>query len=103
MKEWVRQHPYLALVLGYAIFFVFTTAVWFAIGPHDLGDALITAFIWTLAPTGSLQFSNCDEEAKLRFASKNTAKSWLISVTRILRTVHSAASGIKGSLPPAAG
>jgi hypothetical protein len=49
MKEWVRQHPYLALVLGYAIFFVFTTAVWFAIGPHDLGDALITAFIWTLA------------------------------------------------------
>jgi hypothetical protein len=48
MKEWVRHHPYLALALGYILFFVFTTVVWFALGQHDLENALITAFVWTL-------------------------------------------------------
>lgn len=48
MKEWVRHHPYLALASGYILFFVLTTGIWFAVGQHNLGDALITAFVWTL-------------------------------------------------------
>lgn len=48
MKEWVRAHPYLALTLGYVLFFVFTTAVWWGVGSRDLADALLTGFLWTL-------------------------------------------------------
>jgi hypothetical protein len=48
MKEWVRAHPYWALTLGYLLFFVFITAVWWAVGPFDLEDALIIGLVWTL-------------------------------------------------------
>lgn len=47
MKKWVRLHPYLALVIGYVILFVFTTAAELVIGARDLVDALLTAFIYT--------------------------------------------------------
>lgn len=48
MKEWARQHPYLAMAIGYVLFFVFATAVWMAVGRHSLADSAITAFVWTL-------------------------------------------------------
>ena len=48
MKKWVRRHPYVALALGYVIFFVFASAVWFFVGSFDLVDSVITAFVWTL-------------------------------------------------------
>lgn len=48
MKDWVRAHPYLTLAMGYVFFFVFTTALWWVFGPHDLENALITAAVWTL-------------------------------------------------------
>jgi hypothetical protein len=38
----------MALTLGYLLFFVFITAVWFVVGPYDLEDALIIGFVWTL-------------------------------------------------------
>ncbi|POH60175.1 hypothetical protein [Arthrobacter glacialis] len=47
MKEWVRQHPYVALAVGYILLFVFVTGMWFAVR-HDLTYALTTAFVWTL-------------------------------------------------------
>jgi hypothetical protein len=48
MKDWVRAHPYQALVLGYVLYYVLTTALWVSVG-HPLEDALITAFMWTLS------------------------------------------------------
>jgi hypothetical protein len=49
MKEWARAHPNLALAAGYVVFFVFVTAVWWVFASHDLENALVTAFVWTLA------------------------------------------------------
>jgi hypothetical protein len=48
VKTWVRRHPYLALALGYVLFFVLATAVWLVVGSHDLVDALFSAFVNTL-------------------------------------------------------
>ncbi|QOD04329.1 hypothetical protein [Pseudarthrobacter sp. BIM B-2242] len=48
MKNWVRQHPYLALALGYVLFFVVTAAVWLVVDLDDPVDALFTAFFYTL-------------------------------------------------------
>ncbi|MCF3138250.1 hypothetical protein LRQ04_03175 [Paenarthrobacter sp. AR 02] len=48
MKQWIRRHPYLALVWGYVIFFVLLTAGWMVIGRRDLLDSLITALMYTV-------------------------------------------------------
>ncbi|MEV8146790.1 hypothetical protein AB0O52_01425 [Arthrobacter sp. NPDC080073] len=48
MKKWVRQHPHLAMAVGYILFFLFATAVWMAVGRRGLADSVITAIVWTL-------------------------------------------------------
>ncbi|MFC9772553.1 MULTISPECIES: hypothetical protein [unclassified Pseudarthrobacter] len=48
MKTWVRQHPYLALALGYVVTFVIITGVWLLFSTRDLVDALVSAFFNTL-------------------------------------------------------
>lgn len=48
VKNWVRQHPYLALALGYVLFFVVTAAIFLVVDPDDPVDALFTAFFYTL-------------------------------------------------------
>jgi hypothetical protein len=48
VKTWVRRHPYLALALGYVLFFVVSAAIWLVVDPDDPGDALFTAFFYTL-------------------------------------------------------
>jgi uncharacterized membrane protein YdfJ with MMPL/SSD domain len=48
VKNWVRRHPYLALALGYLLFFVVSAAIWLVVDPDDPVDALFTAFFYTL-------------------------------------------------------
>jgi hypothetical protein len=48
VKTWVRRHPYLALALGYVLFFVVSAAIWLVVDPDDPVDALFTAFFYTL-------------------------------------------------------
>lgn len=47
MKEWIREHPYLALTMGYILLFVFGAGVWLALR-HDLTTAVINASALTL-------------------------------------------------------
>jgi len=48
MKNWVRQHPYLALAAGYVVFFFIVGAMWLVVKPGDLADAAVRAFMNTL-------------------------------------------------------
>ncbi len=48
MKNWVRQHPYVALAAGYVVFFFIAGAVWLVFSPGDLADAAVGAFMNTL-------------------------------------------------------
>lgn len=48
MKAWIRQHPYLALVVGYALVLVLSAAVWLAFDAKDRADVLFRTFMNTL-------------------------------------------------------
>lgn len=48
MRKWVRRHPYLALAVGYVLFYVIAVGVRMLFGTRDILDALVSAFLDTL-------------------------------------------------------
>lgn len=48
MRNWVRQHPYLALVAGYVVIFFIAGAIRLAFVPGDLADAAVHTIMNTL-------------------------------------------------------
>ena len=48
VKNWVQQHPYLALVAGYVVIFFIAGAIRLAFVPGDLADAAVHTIMNTL-------------------------------------------------------
>ena len=46
MKEWVRTHPYLALILSYVLVFVVMTGLWWGMTGRNLVDSAFTGAMW---------------------------------------------------------